>query len=222
MGKHWSDTVWTVIDLETTGLDFETVHVVQLGVATLQRGKVLGIRSTLCNPGIPIPPEATAIHGITDEMVSDAPSELQVLRELFFELLEAECMVHYNGLGYDMQILEKILGKRAIFALRRVVPEVDVLTIVREKHVGKFWSGKGRHKLTTVAARFGISWVCAHNAGADCVMTGRVLWELIQSNDWVRGLPGDIDVGLKLRRLARDQEEASQRWVERQREDKPA
>ncbi|MFN8467266.1 MAG: 3'-5' exonuclease [Caldilineaceae bacterium] len=57
-----------ILDTETTDLDG---FIVQLAVIDIE-GNVLF--NTLINPGVPIPKEATAIHGITDEMVADAPT----------------------------------------------------------------------------------------------------------------------------------------------------
>jgi DNA polymerase III subunit epsilon len=72
--------VWraAIIDVETTGLDSQTDQVIEIGMvvfeyaaATGQIGPVVGHFSALEDPGRPIPPEVTAIHHITDEMVKD-------------------------------------------------------------------------------------------------------------------------------------------------------
>lgn len=70
------DTV--ILDTETTGLHDEA-RIVDIAVTTA-RGDVL--LDTLVNPGEPIPAEATAIHGITDAMVADAPTFGEVLPRL--------------------------------------------------------------------------------------------------------------------------------------------
>jgi DNA polymerase-3 subunit epsilon len=65
-----------IVDVETTGLDSQSDHVIEVGMvvfeyaaATGQIGPVVGHYSALEDPGRPIPPEVTAIHHITDEMV---------------------------------------------------------------------------------------------------------------------------------------------------------
>jgi len=69
-----------VVDVETSGLDPKVDRVVEVAVADLfvssdkgkfERGETW---SSLVNPGIPIPPEASAVHDIVDEMVKDAPT----------------------------------------------------------------------------------------------------------------------------------------------------
>jgi hypothetical protein len=87
------DTV--VLDTETTGLDDEAriVDIAVLGVG----GEVLV--DTLINPGEPIPPDATDIHGITDAHVADAPTFGDVLVRLTAALDGRRCLI-YNE-SYD-------------------------------------------------------------------------------------------------------------------------
>jgi len=67
-----------ILDTETTGLD-DDARIVDIAVVTGD-GRVL--IDTLINPGEPIPPSATAIHGITDEMVAGAPGFGEILPAL--------------------------------------------------------------------------------------------------------------------------------------------
>lgn len=60
-------------DLETTGLNFHRDRVVQIGVVKLFSDGHEKEWENLFNPGAPISPEATAIHGIDDTMIRDAP-----------------------------------------------------------------------------------------------------------------------------------------------------
>src|SRR5690606_38877192 len=74
----WRDvpTVW--IDTETTGTRPSVDRVVQIGVCRIERGEVTGFFSSLVDPGIPIPAEASAVHGITDDDVRGAPRLAEV------------------------------------------------------------------------------------------------------------------------------------------------
>jgi len=74
----------TVIDTETTGLDPAVDRVVQIAAVELRRfGKgnfAIGVPAlSLVNPGIPIPPQASGVHHIVDEDVSDAPSLVEAV-----------------------------------------------------------------------------------------------------------------------------------------------
>ena len=62
-----------VIDLETTGIDPKCDRIVEVSVLKLTPGGQTDHRTRRVNPGVPIPPEATAVHGISDD-VADCPS----------------------------------------------------------------------------------------------------------------------------------------------------
>src|SRR5437899_2243611 len=70
----WVDLPIALIDIEATGLDSAADRIVEIGIVIGRGGEVIERRSWLINPGIPISEEARAVHGITDEMVSDKPS----------------------------------------------------------------------------------------------------------------------------------------------------
>lgn len=86
---------YAILDTETTGLGYDS-RIVEIAVTTAA-GTVL--LDTLLNPGSPIPAGATAIHGITDAMVADAPTFSQVLPRLT-EALAGRRIVIYNR-AYD-------------------------------------------------------------------------------------------------------------------------
>ena len=77
MGGAMTETAWhaqpvAVIDFETTGPNPNECAPVQIAVSIWERGELQSIDGWLIQPGRLIPPEASNIHGITDEMVADA------------------------------------------------------------------------------------------------------------------------------------------------------
>ncbi|HEY2476989.1 MAG TPA: 3'-5' exonuclease, partial [Candidatus Cybelea sp.] len=70
------------IDVETTGLRPASDRIVEVACALVDVARVVGRWATLVNPGIPIPPVATSIHGIDDEMVARAPGLASALRQV--------------------------------------------------------------------------------------------------------------------------------------------
>jgi DNA polymerase III subunit epsilon len=62
-----------VIDVETTGVNTASDRVVQIATLRVEPDGRSDLRSALINPGVPIPAEATAIHGISDADVADEP-----------------------------------------------------------------------------------------------------------------------------------------------------
>ena len=97
--KRDPDT-WVILDTETTGLGRDA-EVIQIGVID-GTGNVL-MDNILVKPTIPIAPDATAIHHITNEMVQDAPSFADVMPQLR-EVVEGKLLVIYNA-QYDMRLL---------------------------------------------------------------------------------------------------------------------
>jgi DNA polymerase-3 subunit epsilon len=87
------------LDTETTGLD-SRAEICDLAVVD-HDGTVL--LDTLVRPSRPIPPEASRVHGITDEMVADAPGIAEVLPRLA-EVLAGRTLVIYNAV-YDLRML---------------------------------------------------------------------------------------------------------------------
>src|SRR5580658_9570325 len=73
---------YAVVDVETTGFSPAADRVVEVACVLVDGSRVVDRWATLVNPGMPIPARATAIHGITDEMVAGAPSLLSALAEL--------------------------------------------------------------------------------------------------------------------------------------------
>ena len=68
------DRPLAVLDLETTGTDPKIDRIIEVSVLKLLPGGGHDHRTRRVNPGVPIPPEATAIHGISDDDVADCPS----------------------------------------------------------------------------------------------------------------------------------------------------
>lgn len=82
---------WVMLDTETTGL--EDAEVVEIAITNPQGAPLL---NTLVKPTIPIPEEAIAIHGITDEIVKDAPNFCEVYPQIVGGLTDKEVLI-YNA-----------------------------------------------------------------------------------------------------------------------------
>ncbi|MCC7158836.1 MAG: GIY-YIG nuclease family protein [Ignavibacteria bacterium] len=82
------DAVFTVFDVETTGLSPDRNRMTEIGIVRIQGGEVLDEYETLMNPGQFIPPEITRLTGITNELVFDKPA---------FETLAPDILSFING-----------------------------------------------------------------------------------------------------------------------------
>jgi len=88
-----------VFDLETTGTDTQKDRIVQICVKDGDK-----ITTRLINPEMPIPQEASDVHGITDEMVKDAPTFRQIAKSLY-AIMNGRDLLTFNGNAFDVPML---------------------------------------------------------------------------------------------------------------------
>lgn len=154
---------YCVIDVETTGLRPVVDRVVEIACALVDGDRLVERWSTLVNPGIPIPAQATAIHGITDRMVAAAPDLRFALRQAgrYCEdrLIAAHCA------HFDLSFVGPSVGTQAVCTMRlarAIFPEAP------------------NHKNQTLRDYLGIDALAgenfdAHRALSDAVVTAYVL-----------------------------------------------
>ncbi|WP_265519785.1 DUF294 nucleotidyltransferase-like domain-containing protein [Nitratireductor luteus] len=101
-------------DTETTGLDTRTARVVQIGGVAIARGAVCPDQffESLVDPGMPVPPESTRIHGITDAMVREAPAFASTWRS--FERFRGGRPLIGYAIGFDLAIIEREVARAGI------------------------------------------------------------------------------------------------------------
>ena len=92
------------LDLETTGLSFTHDRIVEIAMLKISPDGSRQIKRKLINPEMPIPKETSAIHGITDEMVKDAPNFRQAANEVR-QFMEGADLGGYNSNKFDWPLL---------------------------------------------------------------------------------------------------------------------
>ena len=100
-----------VLDVETTGLECTSDHVVQVGIIKVADDQVIDRLNTFVNPGCHIPSRATEIHGITDNDVKDAPTYKQIADRMV-SLLDGSTVVGHN-VTFDLNFIQQILVERS-------------------------------------------------------------------------------------------------------------
>ncbi len=161
---------YTVFDLETTGVSCSRDEIIEISAVKVKKGEIADTYSTLVNPGRAIPFQATAVNGITDEMVSGAPY-LEEALDGFLKFIGDSVLVGHNIQSFDMKLIyqasERIFGRTVpndfidtLYMARRCLPEL------------------GHHRLTDLAQHFGISSAGAHRALNDCIMNQRCFEEM--------------------------------------------
>ncbi|MBR3086222.1 MAG: 3'-5' exonuclease [Kiritimatiellae bacterium] len=95
-----------VFDIESTGLNPRTDRIVELSIVRLETDGSRNVKTWLVNPEMPIPHEATEIHGITDREVAGRPPFIFIVDEVDSFLADCD-LGGYNVLHFDIPILEE-------------------------------------------------------------------------------------------------------------------
>ena len=164
---------YVVFDTETTGLrPSKGDRIVSLSAVRIRGGKIVSgsVFHTLVNPGRPIPPEATRIHGITDEEVADAPALADVLPR-FYEFVGRAVLVAHNA-AFDKRFLDLAAREARLPLLEN--PILDTLFLSYGLHPA--FEG---HNLDAIAKRLGIVPEDRHTSLGDARTTAAVFLRLI-------------------------------------------
>ncbi len=141
------DRPLVAFDLETTGVHVERDRIVEIALVRVETDGSRRTFRSLVNPEVPIPPQASAVHGITDDDVRDAPV-LAALAGEVVAFLDGADLAGFNSARFDAPFLENELrrvgcdvsfeGRRHLDAFRiftRMEPRT--LTAAYAKYCGK-------------------------------------------------------------------------------------
>ena len=157
------------LDTETTGMSPTDGHrLVEVARVAIVDGALGEEWCTLVNPGRPIPPDASRVHGIRDDMVAGAPTQAEVGRTLREACADLPLVFH--NAPFDLPFLLHLFREAGAPALLN--PIVDTLGLAR----GLF--GTGSNSLGPLAGKLGVPAETAHRALGDTRMTARVFVEL--------------------------------------------
>lgn len=151
-------------DTETTGIRSDKDRIIEIAAFDPVDNRTF---VHLINPGIPIPPEATAIHKISDEMVKDAPS-FKEIGEMFVSFCpEKTVLIAHNNDAFDKLFLHAEF-KRAGISL----PQFEYLDTL--KWARKYRPDLPKHTLQSLREVYGIPPNQAHRALDDVVVLHRI------------------------------------------------
>lgn len=154
------------IDLETTGINIGTDRIVEIAIVKINVDGAKTNKRKLLNPQMPIPAESSAIHGITNEMVKDAPTFKQAANEIK-QFIENCDLGGYNSNRFDIPMLvEEFLRSGMDFTTdgRKLVDVQRVFHLMEQRTLSaayQFYCSKVLHD--------------AHSAEADAEATWEVL-----------------------------------------------
>jgi DNA polymerase III epsilon subunit-like protein len=163
---------YAVVDCETTGTDVTRDEIVSLAVVRLDaEGVETGRFATLVRPSGAIPPEATAVHGIDDASVVEAP-RFADFAERLLALLDGAAFVAHNA-DFDLPMLEHAFAEAGIvYRPAGVACTLDSFRLLEPTETS--------HRLESICARRGVALEGAHDARGDVLATVALLRILLE------------------------------------------
>jgi len=159
-------------DLETTGVKPKEDMVVEIGAVLFDGPQAVKGYGTLIDPGIPVPPEASAVNGISDDMLRGKPRIADVLGE-FADFCGDLPLVAHNA-PFDFKFLLEDVKLHRAAAPKGIV--LDTLPLVR-----KIFPGLPNYKLGTLVRHFGFPSGTFHRAEEDSAYCGLLFDKIVQT-----------------------------------------
>ena len=164
------DDEFVVFDIETTGLSAMTCKITEIGAVLVRNGEVLKVFSTFVNPDGHIPEEITELTGITDDMVSDAPSQGDAVKA-FIEFVGKRTVVAHNA-NFDMGFIRRAAENAGIHF---DPPYLDTLSMSR------FLNPELKnHKLDTLVDFYRLGDFNHHRACDDAEVTAKIFCKMTE------------------------------------------
>lgn len=155
---------YTVIDLETTGLDPKNELIIEYAAVKVRKNKVVDTFQSLCDPGFPISPFIEAITGISTDMVKNSPNPRSILPD-FLDFVSDDYIVGHNVL-FDIHFISQIA-----FVFKN--DYIDTMKIFRKLH-----PTLPHHRLSDMVAFYKQHNESAHRALSDCFATNGCFSEM--------------------------------------------
>lgn len=168
-----------VLDTETTGLDYTRERIIEFAALRLENGKIKDKFQTLINPKQHIRKSSMAIHGISEEMVQDAPSESEILPQIL-DFIGDYPIVAHNAI-FDYSFLNEACLRNYDKELTN--PRIDTQQMFKE-----VFPDLPSHGLEALTKKFNVEFKKHHRAMADAMGLALSYPELknlyLQKYDW--------------------------------------
>lgn len=156
---------YTVIDIETTGLDPSNDKIIELAAVKVKDNKIIDTYSTLINPEIEIDSFITNLTKITNEMLTDAPTIDEKINE-YINFIGEDVILGHN-INFDINFLYD--NYQSIKGMIFTNDYVDTLRISKN-----FIKDVPNYKLKTLSEKFEINYDGAHRSLKDCYITNNL------------------------------------------------
>ncbi|MEI8093969.1 MAG: 3'-5' exonuclease [Spirochaetales bacterium] len=151
-------TVFVAFDLETTGLSPQYDRIVEIGAVKFIDGRETARFSALVQPGLAMPPGASAVNGITDAMLEGKPG-IEAVLPAFVEFVGSSVLVAHNA-QFDLGFVTASLRRQGNPMLANDF--IDTQPMSR-----RAWPGRQNYKLQSLALDLGVKALEAHRAEDD-------------------------------------------------------
>ena len=172
-------TIEIVLDTETTGLDYTKERMVEFAAVRLENGKIKDEFQTLINPQQHIRKSSIAIHGITPDMVVDAPTEAEIMPKIL-EFIGDYPIVAHNAI-FDYTFLNEA-------SLRTTGEELKNARIDSQQMFKEVYPDLDSHGLEALTKKFNVDLTNHHRAMADTMGLALAYPKLkklyLQKYDW--------------------------------------
>lgn len=183
--EKWTRMPLLSLDFESTGVDVHNDRAVQAAIVEFHPGvRRPHVTTWLINPGIEIPDEAAAVHGITTEQAQlhgrhPEAALFEIAARIGPWLGSGRPVLAFNA-AYDMSLLEAELARWGIDTIASRLPHgvgpiIDPLVI--DKQIDAY--RKGGRKLTTLCEHYGVVMTGAHDAAADALAAARLFGRMV-------------------------------------------
>ncbi len=162
-----AEATFVVFDFETTGLNVTRgARVVEIGALKLERGAVVDHFLTLVDPGVPIPADAAAVHGLSDADVAGQAGLADAFPG-FVDFARDAALVAHN-LPFDLSFAVAATKELGLAPLRNAT--VDLLPLARH-----YYPGLESYKLESLARALSVTNPAAHRAMGDVAVESQLL-----------------------------------------------
>ncbi|MEV5873091.1 3'-5' exonuclease [Streptomyces sp. NPDC052101] len=195
----WHRELLIGFDLETTGTDPREARIVTGAVIEVRAGEPMGRKEWLADPGVEIPADAVAVHGISNERATAEGHPADRVADSIADVLVGYWktgvpVVAYNA-AFDLTLLSAELRRHALPSLADRLggappaPVIDPYTI--DRWVDRY--RRGKRNLEAVCAEYGIVLDAAHTAPADALAAARLASAIADRHPKIASLgPADL------------------------------